>query len=140
MEFEKNLAILKQHLLAENEHDMEATLATLHPECLFEDRARMINYVGHKGAAEYYGLWWKAFDLIVVSEKRHRLDNNNIVSEARYQGRHQGSFVGEEPTGRRIDFPLVCFLTFRDGLLAGERTYYDLGSLLSQIGAREQAA
>jgi len=132
---ERNIEILKKHLAAENKHDMDATLATLHPECLFEDRMRGVDYRGREGAREYYGLWWRAFDLTVVSERRYFTPDSIIVSEARYQGVHQGSFVGEQPTGAKIDFGLAVFLTFRDGLLAGERFYYDLGGLLTQIRA-----
>jgi hypothetical protein len=59
------------------------------------------------------------------------INDGNIVSEARYQG--------EAPTGAAVDFPIVTFLTFREGLLAGERFYYDLGGLLTRLhvtGAR----
>jgi predicted ester cyclase len=68
-----------------------------------------------------------------VSERRHTVTDGNVVSEARYQGVHRGSFMGESPTGARIDFPLAVFLTFREGLLAGERFSYDLGGLLDQL-------
>jgi steroid delta-isomerase-like uncharacterized protein len=130
---DRNLEILKRHLAAENEHDMDATLATLHPECLFEDPMRCLVYLGREGAREYYAFWWEAFDLTVVSERRHIATDGNIISEARYQGVHRGSLPGESATGARIDFPLAVFLTFREGLLAGERVYYDLGGLLGQL-------
>jgi steroid delta-isomerase-like uncharacterized protein len=130
---DRNLEILRRHLTAENEHDMDATLATLHPDCLFEDPMRGLVYRGRAGARDYYAHWWQAFDLEVVSERRHMVVDGNIVSEARYQGVHRGSFLGESPTGVTIDFPLAVFLTFRDGLLAGERFYYDLGGLLHQL-------
>jgi steroid delta-isomerase-like uncharacterized protein len=130
---DRNLEILRRHLAVENEHDMDATLATLYPDCLFEDPMRGLVYRGREGAREYYALWWKAFDLKVVSERRHIAMDGNIISEARYQGVHRDSFMGESPTGARIDFPLAVFLTFREGLLAGERFYYDLGGLLEQL-------
>ncbi|HEY7063819.1 MAG TPA: ester cyclase [Chloroflexota bacterium] len=130
---ERNLEILKRHLAAENEHDMDATLATLHPACLFEDPMQGLVYRGREGAREYYALWWRAFDLTVVSERRHITTDGDVVSEARYQGVHRGSFMGESATGARIDFPLAVFLTFREGLLARERFYYDLGGLREQL-------
>ncbi len=33
----EHLEILGQHLAAENVHDMAGTLATLHPDCVFEE-------------------------------------------------------------------------------------------------------
>jgi predicted ester cyclase len=37
------------------------------------------------------------------------------------------------PTGRQIRFPFVVFVTFKDGLLAGERFVYDMAGLLRQL-------
>lgn len=132
---DRNLDVLKRHLAAENEHDMSGTLATLHPECVFEDRMTGNVYDGREGAKQYYETWWQALDLTVVSERRHMINDGNIVSEARYQGVHRGSLFGEAPTGATIDFPIVTFLTFREGLLAGERFYYDLGGLWRRLHA-----
>lgn len=131
----RNLEILKRHLAAENRHDLAATLATLHAQCVFEDKMTGMVYDGHEGVQRYYETWWQALDLTVVSEQRHMIDDGNIVSEARYQGVHRGSLFGGRPTGGPVDFPIATFLTFRDGLLAGERFYYDLGRLRAHLGA-----
>jgi ketosteroid isomerase-like protein len=136
---ERNLEILKQHLAAENAHDAAGTLATLHPDCLFEDRMTGEIYRGHEGAGAYYDKWWRALDLTVLSERRHMIDDGNIVSEAHYQGVHRDSLFGELPTGTTIDFPIATLLTFRDGLLAGERFYYDLGGLVARLRGTEEA-
>jgi steroid delta-isomerase-like uncharacterized protein len=131
----RNLEVLKRHLAAENSHDLSATLATLHRECVFEDCMTGDVYNGHEGARQYYETWWRALDLTVVSERRHMISDGNVVSEARYRGVHHGSLFGEAPTGANVDFPIATFLTFRDGLLAGERFYYDLGALLTRLRA-----
>ena len=34
-----NIKLLYRHLEAENAQDLEGTLATLHPDCVFEDHA-----------------------------------------------------------------------------------------------------
>ncbi len=131
----RNLEVLNKHLKAENQHDMEATLATLHPECIFEDIALNQIYSGRQGAGDYYKLWWEAFDLIVVSEKRYFTDNETIIAEPRYTGTHIGNFYGLAPTGKKIDFKLAVIISFRDGFLSGERMYYDSRTLLIQLGA-----
>jgi steroid delta-isomerase-like uncharacterized protein len=129
------LKTLNRHLTAENEHRMEETLATLHPDCIFEDRAVGEDFHGRAGAERYYRMWWDAFDLKVVSERRHKTEDGAIISEARYQGTHKGDFLGYPASGRPVDFPLAVIITFRDNLLAGERFYYDVATLLRQIGA-----
>jgi ketosteroid isomerase-like protein len=45
-----------------------------------------------------------------------------------------GDFQGIPATGRPVDLRLADFITFRDGLMAGERFYYDLRSLFAQLG------
>lgn len=132
---EPRFELLNRHLQAENKHLMQGTLETLHAKCLFEDRAQGVVYRGREGAEDYYRTWWNAFDLKVVSERRH-VTPECVISEARYQGVHKGQFLGVPATGRPIDFPLMVVISFKDGLMAGERFYYDLGTLMRQIGAK----
>jgi predicted ester cyclase len=56
------------------------------------------------------------------------------VGEASFVGRHIGPFAGVPPTGAALSLRLVVFVSFRDGLLAGERFVYDLNDLLRQLG------
>ena len=129
--------LVATHLAAENDHRLEDTLATLHEECLFEDRALGQVFHGREGAAKYYTTWWNAFDVVVQGERRHWTPEPLLVAETRYQGTHIGEFLGIPATGRSIDFSLAVIITFRDGLMAGERFYYDLATLLRQIGVKE---
>jgi hypothetical protein len=46
--------LLRTHMQAENAHRMQETLATLTPDCLFEDLALGQVFRGHAGAREYY--------------------------------------------------------------------------------------
>ncbi|MFZ0470181.1 MAG: hypothetical protein WAL92_14760 [Thiogranum sp.] len=48
---EANESLVDRHLTAENEHQMSETLATLHPECVFEDLPLGLSYQGRSGAA-----------------------------------------------------------------------------------------
>ena len=43
--------LIGRHLAAENAQDLEGTLATLHPDCRFEDLATGQTWRGHDGAA-----------------------------------------------------------------------------------------
>jgi hypothetical protein len=58
-------ALMRCHLEAENARDLEATLATLHPECAFEDFATGQRWRAHAGAADHYRQWWDTFDVEV---------------------------------------------------------------------------
>jgi hypothetical protein len=76
-----------------------------------------------------------AFDLEVKGEHRHwSEDDAFMIAQTRYEGVHRGQFLDYAPTDRPIRFPLAVVIPFRDGLMAGERFYYDLATLLRQIG------
>ena len=130
----ENQEVLRRHLEAENNLRMEETLATLTEACLFEDRALGTVYHGREGAREYYRLWWDALGVRVVGGTRHVTTDGKLISEAVYRGLHRGTFLGIPPTGRAIELQFVVLVSFRDGLMAGERFYYDLTGLLRQLG------
>jgi steroid delta-isomerase-like uncharacterized protein len=126
--------LLRTHMRAENAHRMEETLGTLTPDCLFEDMALGQDFRGHAGAREYYRTWWDAFGTTAHPEHAYYTDQAFAVAEVRFQGIHVGSFLGIEPTGCAVDLPTAIFVSFRDGLIAGERMYWDVITLLRQLG------
>ena len=129
--------LVGRHLTAENAHDLAGTLATLHPECRFDDLATGQSWFGHEGAAAHYRQWWTTFDVDVRRGpgQLSTWSEDARMSEATWHGRHIGKFLGIEPTGRTIVQPFVVVLTFKDGLMLGERFHYDLASLVRQISA-----
>jgi hypothetical protein len=55
--------------------------------------------------------------------------------EVMIRGTHLGAWRGLPATGRRVEFPLCGVYTFdSDDRLAGERIYYDRGTVLRQLG------
>jgi SnoaL-like polyketide cyclase len=128
-----NAACLAGHLAAERAHGMEATLATLHPECVVVDRPLGLRLIGRDGARRHFELWWSAFGAVPDDGTVHWVGDDLVVGEADFAGTHVGDFAGLAPTGRAIRLPFVVFVESRDGLLAGERLVYDLDSLLGQL-------
>ncbi|MCW5643008.1 MAG: ester cyclase [Rhodoferax sp.] len=132
------MQLVARHLAAENAHQMEETLATLHPDCVFEDVALEQTFHGRAGARDHYATWWSAFDVQVQGERRYLGTDGTMIAEARYIGRHVGDFYGIAASGKPIDLRLAVIIGFREGLMNGERFYYDLGGLLRQIGAHTE--
>jgi hypothetical protein len=94
-------------------------------------------WLGRDGAAAHYRQWWTTFDVTVRRGPGQRAswsEDGAYLAEATWHGRHIGSFLGHQATGRPIVQPFVVVLTFQDGLMLSERFHYDLGSLLRQIG------
>lgn len=130
-------ALVRRHVEAENGQDLEATLATLHPECRFEDHATGQIWHGRDGAAAHYRQWWTTFDVTVKRESGQIAawtGDGGYIGEATWRGRHVGPFLDLAPTGRPIVIPFVVVLGFRDGLMSSEGFHDDLASLLRQIG------
>jgi steroid delta-isomerase-like uncharacterized protein len=131
----QNAKVLIDHVNAESAFNMEATLATLTEQCLFEDVPTGELYRGHDGVRAYYREWWDAFGNTPVGSKRYIPNENCLIVETHFVGIHRGSYRGMAPTGRPINLPVAIVVSFKDGLMSGERFYYDRATLLNQIGA-----
>jgi steroid delta-isomerase-like uncharacterized protein len=130
---DRNLAVLGEHVAAESVFDMAATLATLTDDCLFEDMPSLMRYRGREAVNGYYRSWWDAFRNVPEGRQRYAVSKDCLIAETRFIGRHVGPYKGIAPGGRPIDLPVAIFVNFRDGLMSGERFYYDEATLLRQI-------
>jgi ketosteroid isomerase-like protein len=131
---EANERCLYQHLKAEHAHDLEGTLATLHPEVEFEDQPIGLSLRGRADAARHYRLWWEAFGIQTERGTLHWVGDSLLIADAHFVGTHSGDFLGIAPTGNAVRFPFTVYVGFRDGLLSSERFFYDLNSIMAQIG------
>jgi steroid delta-isomerase-like uncharacterized protein len=125
--------VLLRHIKAETDHLMEETLATLTPNCIFEDHAFRRVWHGREGARDYYRMWWDAFGVAPHTTNRFFPAPDLVIVETRFKGRHVGEFLGRTATGRAIDVPMAIVVSFGGGLMSGERFYWDLQTLLDQI-------
>src|SRR5258708_17560327 len=90
-------ALIRRHLEAENAHDLPGTLATLHPECRFDDFATGQIWFGHAGAAAHYRQWWTTFDLEVRrcdGQCPYTTADEFYIGEATWQRRHLRRIIG----------------------------------------------
>jgi hypothetical protein len=73
-------------------------------------------------------------DLEIEVQSRH-VTEDAILLEVMIRGTHLGGWRGLPATARRIEFPLWAVYTFdTDDRLAGEKIYYDRGTVLRQLG------
>lgn len=133
MSHDERLQVLDRHVAAENAHDLTGTLATLTDDCEFVDSTLGMRWSGHDGAAAHYTMWWDAFDVQVAGERLH-LAEESAVAETTWTGTHIGTFAGVAATHLAVEFTVAVVVEFRDGLMAGERFYWDAGGLARQLG------
>jgi steroid delta-isomerase-like uncharacterized protein len=129
------MAVVDQHIRLENEHDLEGVLRTFGDTARYDDEPWGEHYMGGNGVRLFYEQLMKALpDLEIEVQRRHATDDSVLV-EVMIRGTHLGDWRGLPATGRRVEFPLCGVYTFdADDRLAGEKIYYDRGTVLRQLG------
>ncbi len=131
------MAVLERHLRAENDHDLDAIVATFTPEA--ELVLNGASFEGHdliRVVHDRFGFGDRGgFTELRVRERRRHVGEQSIVLEQTLSGRHSGSWEGLAPTGRTFEIPACTVYSFADdGRLAGEVVYFDRALLLRQLG------
>ncbi|NDH61552.1 MAG: hypothetical protein EBY18_07820 [Alphaproteobacteria bacterium] len=112
-------ALVRRHVDAENAQNLEATLATLHPQRRFEDHATGQVWHGRDGAAAHYRQWWTTFDVTVKRDPGQIAawtGGDGYLGEATWRGHHVGPLLGIAPTGRPPELPQARNTAFRSPL------------------------
>jgi steroid delta-isomerase-like uncharacterized protein len=128
---ERRQAIVREHVDAENRHDVAATIATFH------DPNYKVNgepVEGEEAVRELLqGLMDGFPDFHAEIGRLHHADDA-VFGEARITGTHKGEFNGIPPTGKPVDIPMAAFFEFDGDKLLRETVYWDVATLLTQIG------
>jgi steroid delta-isomerase-like uncharacterized protein len=129
------IAIVEQHVRLENEHDLEGVLGTFGDTARYDDEPWDEHYDGRSGVRLFYEQLMKALPDLVIDIQRRHITDDAIVLEVMIRGTHLGGWRGLPATGRRVEFPLCAVYTFDSAnCLAGEKIYYDRGTVLRQLG------
>jgi steroid delta-isomerase-like uncharacterized protein len=128
-----------QHLAVENQHDMDAMLATLDGENSVRDEVAGNCYEGNKAVAGRYGALWNAFPDFNVFPRRLIEGPNCVIMLADYSGTHLGpysttNFGDFKPTGKKFNVKLVNIIDFNGDKISRETIFMDVASQLKQLG------
>lgn len=120
--------------------DTDATMATMVDEPYVNHIPTMTGGVGHGQLKRFYkhhfiGANPPDMELLPVSRT---VGADQLVDEMVIRFTHTSEMdwllPGIQPTGRKVEVPLVAIVHFRDGKLAHEHIYWDQASVLVQIG------
>jgi steroid delta-isomerase-like uncharacterized protein len=93
---------------------------------------------GKDGARKYNENWANGFPDGRVTIDRVHADGDTVVVEFTGRGTHTGTLatsMGDIPaTGRSMTLKLCDVIEFRDGLIVRQRSYFDTGSMMAQLG------
>ena len=136
---ERRLDVVRRHMESENDHDFETTMGTFaHPR--YELVPTGMVFDGEEEVRAYFAASRGAFaDQRNEPIALHATDAG-VFAEFWLLGTHTGPLLGHEPTGREMRVRMVAYFEFApadgdrpDGIVC-ERVYYDLHSILAQLG------
>jgi steroid delta-isomerase-like uncharacterized protein len=129
------VAIVEEHVRLENAHDLEGVLSTFGDTARYDDEPWGQHFEGRDGVRQFYSELMKALPDLRIEILRRHVTDDAIVLEVMIHGTQLGSWRGLPGTGRRIELPLCGVYTFdSNDRLAGEKIYYDRGTVLRQLG------
>lgn len=95
-------------------------------------------FVGAEGTLQYNQQWYAGFPDGHITVDNMIAAGDTVVVEFTGRGTHTGPLatsMGEIPaTGRSLTLKLCDVLEFRDGKITAQRTYFDTGSMMAQLG------
>src|SRR5262249_8986123 len=132
----KRMAVLREHIRAESEQDMEGLLGGMTSDC-FNDVAGVPKpFVGPEQTAERYRKHWEGFPDFTVRVRRVLCaDKSCVVTENEWRGTHLGTFLGWPATGKPVRMRAIVVWHFKGDELWGETIFFENASLLKHIGA-----
>jgi steroid delta-isomerase-like uncharacterized protein len=128
--------VIREHIRQESTHDLPGLLAGMTKDCVCAVNISPKPFVGPKAVADRYLQQWRGFPDFKVRVRRIVAEGENyVVTENEWRGTHRGPFFGIAPTGKKAKVRACVLWEFRGSRLRSETVYYDLATVLSQIGA-----
>jgi steroid delta-isomerase-like uncharacterized protein len=95
-------------------------------------------FEGVEGSRAYNEMWAAGFPDARVTVDRVIASGDHVVVEFTGRGTHTGTLrtsMGDIPaTGRSLTLQLCDVMEFKDGMIQGQKTYFDSGSMMAQLG------
>jgi steroid delta-isomerase-like uncharacterized protein len=132
-------AVVHEHMQSENELDFDRALGTFdHPR--YELIALGQVFDGREQVAEYYRTSRTAFPDQRNENVVLRHADDAVIVEFDLRGTHLGEFLGFAPTGREFTCRMVALFLFEGDRIVCERIYFDLATIVGQLGLLGQVA
>ena len=123
------------HSKAEDKRDLDGLIATLSPDCVYEIVPTGERWEGHTGARAFYTNFLRAFPDVRFDLKDIVIGPQGVIEIATMRGTQQSAWQGQAATGNRAELDVVIHFPWDPGAerFAGERIYYDSGTMARQL-------
>lgn len=136
------IRIAKAGVEAYNAKDWAAAREVLAPGFVYDEVATGRKVKGVEDVLNVWRGWAKAFPDSSATFEEPLVDGDVVVQRLRWRGTHSGPLslpTGEIlPTGREIDFRACQIIRIENGKTVETRQYFDLNTMLSQIGVAQE--
>jgi steroid delta-isomerase-like uncharacterized protein len=139
-----NADIYKQGIDALTKGDWKTYRALFTEDVVYEEEATHRRIHGADQYVELVKAWKGAFPDLRGTIKQIVASGDAVVAEIEWEGTHKGPLSGPfgtvAPTGRTGKTHAVVVTRFENGRIRESRHYFDLMTLLAQLGVQPQAA
>jgi steroid delta-isomerase-like uncharacterized protein len=128
--------VIREHIIQESTQDLKGLLAGMTKDCVCAVNISPKPFVGPKAVADRYLQQWRGFPDFKVRVRRIVAESGDfVVTENEWRGTHRGPFFGFAPTGKKAKIRACVLWEFRGARLHSESVYFDLATVLTQVGA-----
>ena len=131
---EEMTKVQDEHIAAENRADVDGAVSTYGDDCFYEIVALGMRFEGKQGVALQYAALFYTFPDATFAIDGRAYGEDLLVEWGTFTATMKGEFMGLAPTEKRLELPIIAIVTFRGGLMEGERVYYDIASVADQLG------
>jgi steroid delta-isomerase-like uncharacterized protein len=118
--------------------DWDAVQASLGPGALYEEIATHRKMQGADKIIPVWQGWATAFPDSKATFHRALVSGNTVILEVTWRGTHKGPLQlpggPVQATGKTIELPACMITEIRDGKATSMRQYFDMATLLQQVG------
>lgn len=133
-----NATLARSFYEAFNNRDFDLLAEAIAPEGTITMVGSGQTLRGPEGSRQYNTMWDTAFPDGMITVNRIIAQGDHVVVEFTGRGTHTGTMTtpaGAIPaTGRSVTLEFIDVLEFGDGKLMSQRSYFDTGSLMTQLG------
>jgi steroid delta-isomerase-like uncharacterized protein len=132
--------LFEVHREAEAARDIDAILETFTDDCFLETNALGLRAEGRDAVrAAYVQQFFTSFPDLAPDDEGMAVGDDAVAVWGTLRGTSRGEWLGVPPGGGSFAVPFANVVPFRDGLMAGERIYFDLATLCEQAGISLEA-
>jgi hypothetical protein len=127
------LRLFEAHREAEAARDIDAILETFVTDCFLETMPLGLRSDGREAVrAAYEQQFFAAFPDLSPEDDAMAFGDEVIVVWGTLRGTSRGDWLGIAPGGGSFAVPFANVVPFSQGLMAGEKIYFDLATLCEQ--------